>query len=625
MTSELELVSIRYQNVRGFYDATLPLVNEKTLIVGRNNAGKTSALLLLAWLINDADPERLGRYEELNEQERNLLLPARSARHRARRITLTVNIQDGKTARKFEADQNNNAMLRIGFHVSGTPTAFIQLGQAKRTSGSKSDPQAKELLSRIQAIYSVVHIPSARDAGSLQFQNRFRNLYRDRLAERALHPGKQSGSHSEYRQIVQVTKSLKKVAKTLLAPMLKDLAESLPPGLLVSPNLPFKEGTEQSVVAWIVEQVTLKLVTGKHDNIGVEPTDVGAGLQSVLDIAAASVILGEGKSEGNKKLVVAVEEPEAFLHPSLQRTIARTLLSEQYGYKTLVSTHSSILVEEAKYESLLLAVARTLRVPKREDDSRRCDIHTALLNGQGAEMIFASSVLLVEGEGDQVFFEGLRRRLAKRDRTGRVDNLFVVQVGSNARFGPWIKLLHALNGATATDSFTYLVAPDGDATNEVQRAFRDSTISIPQDARVKLENARHKFQQNDFTGWLTDLEMANNILSKSDPPVPLCFLEGDLEWAMFSGLSSDKCKELADSLGVEYKDRDKDAFIKKMGSKAIDGQVVHSAEKAPYMRKQIAEKIALSDLSLNVKSILLRWLTNAKFKPQEAEALFVEE
>ena len=59
MTDEIELVSVQYQNVRGFYDATLPLDNSKSLIVGRNHAGKTSAFLLLSWLINEANPDRL--------------------------------------------------------------------------------------------------------------------------------------------------------------------------------------------------------------------------------------------------------------------------------------------------------------------------------------------------------------------------------------------------------------------------------------------------------------------------------------------------------------------------------------------------------------------------------------
>ena len=621
MAKEMELVNIRYQNIRGFYDATLPLENEKVLIVGRNHAGKTSALLLLAWLINDADPDRLFKTAVLNNQEQNLLLPARSARHKARRITLSVHIPDGRAARKFEADDDNNVLLRIGFRVTGTPTAFIQLGEAKRDSGSESDPLAQELLKRIQKIYSVVHIPSARDARSRQFQNRFRNLYRDKLAERALHPRKQSGATAEYRQIAHTTKSLQELAENLLNPMLGELAKSLPNGLLESPKLAFKEGIEQSVVDWIVEQVVLKLVTGEHDDTGVAPADVGAGLQSVLDIAAASVILGESRNGENKRLIVAVEEPEAFLHPSLQRIIARTLLSGGYGYKTLVSTHSSILIQEAKYEDILLAVDRKICVPKREDVTRRSDIHSSLLNGQGAEMIFASSVLLVEGEGDRAFFEGLRRRLAKQDHSGRVDNLFIVQVGSKTSFGPWVKLLQALNGGSSIGPFAYLIVPDGDATSDAQRALNESNISIPANAFEKLKNARDKYNANDYQGWRAELNEANIMFESSNSPVPLCFLEGDLEWAMFSGLSEGECEDMANHLGVEFEN--KDVFVKIMGSKAIDGSGGQK-HKAPYMRKQVAEKIKLLRLSQSIRLVMQRWLVNAGFSEKEVEKLFVE-
>ena len=305
----VELISIRYQNVRGFYDTTLPLEAEKTLLVGRNNAGKTSALLLLAWVINDADMGCLYYQRELNSREQDLLLPARSARHKARRITLTVRMSDGRTARGYRGDENKRVTLRIGFRVSGAPTAFIRLGPAKIDSGSHSDERAWELLQHIQRVYSVVHIPSARDATSLQFRDRFLNLYKDKLTERALHPGRRSGVTVEHKKISETVQSLKELAKDLLNPMLKEMARSLPEGMLQSPSLTFKEETEQSVVDWIVDQVVLKLVTGEHDDMGVLPQDVGAGLQSVLDIAVASVIL----KESGKQLIVAIEEPEAFL------------------------------------------------------------------------------------------------------------------------------------------------------------------------------------------------------------------------------------------------------------------------------------------------------------------------
>ena len=614
MVEEIELMRIRYQNVRGFYDTILPLENPKTLLVGRNHAGKTSAFLLLSWLINEADPERLSNNDELTDRECALLLPARSERHTARRISLTVQFSDGRKARRYEPISNNTAMLRIGFRISGNPSAFIQLGEARRDSGTESDSKAAELLEGVQELYSVIHIPSARDASSLQFRDRFRNLFRDKLSERALHPGRQAGSTTEYKKIVATSKSLKALATDLLDPLLKDLAKSLPNGLLQSHNLAFKEGTERSVVDWIVDQVALKLITGSHDDKGVDPSSVGAGLQSVLDIAAASVILGDGA----KKLIVAVEEPEAFLHPSLQRTIARRLLSGEYGFKTFVSTHSPILVGEAKYEQLLLAVDQRILIPKKETDLTRSEIHTALLNGQGAEMVFAASVLLVEGEGDRAFFEGLRRRLADNDPSGRVDNLYTIQVGSNTSFGQWLKLLRALNSGRGMQPIKYLVVPDGDATREVLQAFRETGVYVEGSATEKLNDARQNFANDNFAQWRDDIGQANEILLTSETFSPLCFFEGDLEWSMFSNLTAEKCKEIADSIDVHFDN--KDAFIKRMGSKAIDGRG-RKKNKAPHLRRQIAEKVALSELSQNVRSILMVWLANGDFTSTEAQQL----
>ena len=127
----MKLISIRYENIRGFYDATLPLQKEKTLIVGRNNAGKTSALKLLAWLINDADPDRLLENDSLSQEEQALLLPSRSELHRARRITLTVHIPDGRTARRFKCN-GNYATLRVGFRVSGNTFSIHTTGTTQK-------------------------------------------------------------------------------------------------------------------------------------------------------------------------------------------------------------------------------------------------------------------------------------------------------------------------------------------------------------------------------------------------------------------------------------------------------------------------------------------------------------
>ncbi|MDE0335800.1 MAG: hypothetical protein OXI64_12630 [Defluviicoccus sp.] len=117
------------------------------------------------------------------------------------------------------------------------------------------------------------------------------------------------------------------------------------------------------------------------------------------------------------------------------------------------------------------------------------------------------------------------------------------------------------------------------------------------------------------------MEQANQILLSENASIPLCFLQGDLEWTMFSGLSEESCQEIAQSIGVTYDN--KPGFIKRMGSKAIDGNGLKT-HKASYLRRQVAESIPFSEISSNVSNILAVWLTNGGFTPQETEDLMQE-
>lgn len=593
--SNIELVGIQFENVRGFYNSYLPLEDEKTLIVGRNHAGKTSGLLLLAWFINDADPKRLAKQDNINFHEQQMLLPARHAHHRARRITLEIYIPDKRRHQRFQCDDSGVTALRIGVRVSGTPYAFIQLGPARRESGAESEPAAVELLREIQSKFAVLHIPAARDATSVQFIDRFQTLFRNRLAERALHPGTQSGSTSEFRQIIKATNSLEALAKELIEPLLDQIEDALPHGLLQKATLGFRENAQEELLDWIVDRLKLMLVTGEHDDAGVSPSEVGAGLQSVLDIAAASMILSEADE---KRILVAVEEPESYLHPSAQRIVARKLLSENYGYKTLISTHSPVFVEEAEHSNLLMAVERQFIDPSEPLDQRQSDIHSALLSGYGAEMVFASFVLFVEGEGDRAFFEGLRRRLAEVDEAGLLDQVFVLPVGGCERFGPWIRLLNSLNNSP-DPAIRYVIVPDGDAVSQAHEAFTSSGLSVPADALEAMRSARENFANENLADWLGDLRTANELLADRKKPISLCFLNGDLEHTMLCDATAQTCKKIAALIGIEY--IGKNALIKKLGSKAIDGS--GGDQKAPWMRKIIAEQLPGNQLSDNTRDV----------------------
>ena len=116
-------------------------------------------------------------------------------------------------------------------------------------------------------------------------------------------------------------------------------------------------------------------------------------------------------------------------HPAAQRLVSHRLLSStDDGRQVLLTTHSPVVVEEAGFGDVVLCRSHEFYEPNEQSEPTRADINTALLNGFGAEMVFGRAVLLVEGEGDRLFFERLRRRLARLDMSGQTDSCFVVPV-----------------------------------------------------------------------------------------------------------------------------------------------------------------------------------------------------
>ena len=406
----MKIAAICIENFRGIKKLELEL-DEVTVLIGENNAGKTAVLDALRLCLRDLGPRRRTVFDALDFH----LADANAEPSSADPIQIEIQFSE-----RAQGDWNDRLIGRLNRHK------ILQVG----------DDERSHVLLRVTCAYNPDKrdftqdwfflnldkepLTGVGDSALTGFQQEVSYFYLSALREAAYHFGARGPFWQPFLKDIQlpvekkaeIERKLREVNDLVIASHAS--FEQVQEGLRrVQDVVPLAAGDVVSIEAvpgrmfdmLAKAQTHLGTSTGAKIPVGRH----GEGIQSLAVLMLFAAFL---KARPNGTPIVALEEPEAHLHPSAVRALWRLVCA--FSGQKLISTHSGDLLAETDIHQLR-RLSRTadgissFRIPAgllSAEETRKFNYHVRHARG---ELLFARCWLLVEGETEAWIYPAAAR------------------------------------------------------------------------------------------------------------------------------------------------------------------------------------------------------------------------
>jgi putative ATP-dependent endonuclease of OLD family len=401
------LANIRIRNFRGIQDLSLDL-DELTVLIGSNNTGKTTILDALQFCLSRSLGRRGGVFSTYDYHLLNEAAQPQDAQ--AIEITVTfIERREGEwpdeliqvipNAIGIADDSLQTIVFRITSKYDTESGDFLADWEFLDPKGNPLDARARNnrYPTELQRLAPVFYLAALRDAAQqFRAQSPFWGPFvRSLKMETAERDEIEAALAALNRRVLDSHEAFAPVLESL-----KQTARLVPLGGGDAVSI---EAVPAKVFDMLSRtQVLLSGKTGARLPIGRH----GEGTQSLAVICLFGAFLAAKLADGyspQTEPILALEEPEAHLHPSAVRAVG-SLLSGLRGQK-IIATHSGDLLAALPLTAIrrLSRTGGTIRVHRVKPDAlnpeeiRKLDHHVRLSRGS---LLFARFWLLVEGESE---------------------------------------------------------------------------------------------------------------------------------------------------------------------------------------------------------------------------------
>jgi len=286
-----------------------------------------------------------------------------------------------------------------------------------------------------------------------------------------------------------------------------------------------------------------------------------------------------------------VLEPEAFLHPQVQRAITDNIIKEsqdKQNFNLIITTHSPYVLNRFSLEKIILIKKDSnhytdIIIP--EIDQKDSAILNDYNNEINSEIFFSDIVFFVEGNGDKrVILKLVQKYLNKH-----LHRISIIETGGNNTFSPYLKLI----GILKKSNIKYGIITDFDSiTKSTNRALftgiKNSGINLN---KKKLDKLISEIDKQVGLSERLHTELCRKVSSLlKEHNINAFIFPSDLEYS----ICEDSIKSKISGLIKEHLQSDLSGFTidqirKKIGSKGID--LIKSQEdyKKPFIHEKIID------------------------------------
>jgi putative ATP-dependent endonuclease of the OLD family len=468
---------IHIKGFRNFKDKEIFFNDGVNVIIGHNNAGKTNLIRAIALVIDLQSPKKL----DVDDFNKNINLE--EIKTSPPQISVSLNFRQSQNE-----DLNSDDLVTVGNWLTKLNPPYealltyeFFLPEKENESYVSLLEEAKDLRKAWQIIkhdfirlyvYRIfggdVNLRNTADSDSLQkFDFQFLDAIRD--VERDMFSGRNTllkevlDFFMDYEVKNDHTKDIN-VRKAEIKQKKRSFSEEAD-ALLISLQTRMMEGKKQ-ILAYAKETgasfnqadpnfegsisdvemfAALKLIVEYETGIKIPATHNGLGYNNLIFMSlllAKMQVNSDGSYLGsNAKVfpILAIEEPEAHLHPAMQYKFLKFLRENKDVQRKVrqifVTTHSTQITSAVSldeiiclhYENSNLAVAYPGKVFPDDNIGKKAKAYVQrFLDATKSDMLFAQKVILVEGLAEQLLLSTLAKYIGKPLEN---DHITVINVG----------------------------------------------------------------------------------------------------------------------------------------------------------------------------------------------------